>query len=75
MSETRPDEEKLEKTDILKDFEDLFSGLGCVPGQHHIEIDHTVRSVIHAPRKIPVTLRDKFIDELNRLEQMGVIVK
>lgn len=62
-------------TDILKDFEDLFSGLGCLPGKHHIEIDHTVRPVIHAPRKIPVALRDKVIDELHRMEQMGVIAK
>lgn len=25
--------------DILKEFDDLFVGLGCLPGEHHIQIN------------------------------------
>lgn len=35
---------------ILKDFEDLFSGLGCMPGQRHIQLDLTVAPVVQMPR-------------------------
>ena len=30
----------LSKEQILWDFGDLFSGLGCIPGQHHIELGY-----------------------------------
>lgn len=67
---------EIEKSsDILKDFEDLFEGLGCLPGEHHIQIDPNVRPVVHAPRRIPVALREKVVEELQRMEQMGVIAK
>lgn len=61
--------------DILKDYEDLFDGLGCIPGQHHILIDHTVTPVVHAPRRIPVAIRDKVVEELHRMEKVGVITR
>lgn len=50
----------------------MISLIGCLPGQHHIQIDHTVKPVVHAPRKIPVALRDRVVEELHRMEKMGV---
>lgn len=47
---------------ILKDYEKLFNGLGCIPGQHHIQINHTVTPVVHAPRRIPVAPRDRVVE-------------
>ena len=70
----RVHEVKMEN-DILKEFEDLFDGLGCIPGQHHIQIDHTVTPVVHAPRRIPVALRDRVVEELQRMVKMGVITR
>ncbi|KAL1277849.1 hypothetical protein QQF64_024522 [Cirrhinus molitorella] len=61
--------------DILKDFEDLFIGLGCLSGEHRIKINTEIRPVVHAPRRIPVALRDRVIKELQRMEEMGVIAK
>uniref|UniRef100_A0A3P9LFC2 ribonuclease H n=1 Tax=Oryzias latipes TaxID=8090 RepID=A0A3P9LFC2_ORYLA len=61
--------------DILKDYNDLFDGLGCLPGQHHIQIDPSVSPVVHAPRRIPVALRDRVVKELQRMENMGVIIR
>ena len=63
------------ENDILKGYEDLFTRLGCLPGQHHIQTDHTVTPVVHAPRRIPVALRDRINDELQRMEKLGVITR
>lgn len=38
---------------MLKDYENLFSGLGCL---HSIKIDPEVRPLLPAPRRIPVAL-------------------
>lgn len=59
---------RVKNNDILKDFEDLFSGLGCVMEQHHIQLDSTVAPVVHAPRKFPVALKDKIVAELHGME-------
>lgn len=59
----------------LKDYEDLFSGLGCLPGQYHIVVDKSVRPVVCASRKIPLGLRNKLAEELRKMEKLGVIRK
>ncbi|XP_060079959.1 uncharacterized protein K02A2.6-like [Ylistrum balloti] len=60
---------------IDEGFEDLFSGLGCLPGEHSIKLDKSVTLVVHPPRRVPISLRDKVKDELDRMENLGVIVK
>ena len=39
---------------ILKEYSDVFEGLGCMDGLYHMEVDETVRSVVHPTRKGPV---------------------
>jgi len=56
----------VKETDLFKDYSDLFDGIGCFPSQHHIQINHTVAPVMHAPRRIPVELRERVIEELKR---------
>ena len=60
---------------IEEAYPDLFKGLGCLPGRHSIKIDKSVMPVIHPPKKIPIALKDKVKTELDRMEQMGVIIK
>ncbi|CAC5380097.1 unnamed protein product [Mytilus coruscus] len=50
-------------------------GLGCLPGTHKIRINKTVAPVVHAPRKIPIAIKDKVKAELGRMEDIGVIFK
>lgn len=63
------------ESDILSEYEDLFTGLGCIPGVRHIKTDPDVTPVVHAKRKVPVTLKDKIETELKRMESLGVITK
>ena len=54
-------------TDMQHKYADVFQGLGKLPGQYHIEIDRDVNPVVHAPRRVPVALRDKLKHELREM--------
>ena len=53
----------------------MFDGIGCLEGTYRIKIDPTVSPVVHPPRKIPCTQREKVKEELDRMEKLGVIRK
>ena len=62
------------EADLLQQY-DVFDGLGCLEGVHHIHVKGDAEPVIHPPRKVPVALREKVKAEIDRMEQLGVIVK
>ena len=68
-------ESKILSDNIEKEYADLFKGLGCLPGTHCIRVNEEVSPVVHAPRKIPIALKDRVKEELDRMEEIGVIVK
>ena len=55
--------------DIFNDYSDLFD----LPVQYHIRVDPTVKPVIDPARRVPVALRVKVKEELDRMQQIGVI--
>ena len=59
----------------LDDYPELFKGLGCLPGTYHIQLADGATPVVHAPRKVPVSQREKVIEELKRMEKLGVIAR
>ena len=60
--------------DIFQEFSDLFDGqLGCLPVQYQIRVDPTVKPTVDPPRRVPVAMRPKVKEELDRMQQMGVI--
>ena len=59
----------------MDDYPELFKGLGCLPGDYHIELNEGATPVVHAPRKVPIPQREKVIEELKRMERLGVIVR
>ena len=63
----------LDNTDILKEYADVFEGLGCLEGAYHIEIDPSVKPVIHPPRRVPVTLREPLRKELERMVKEEIL--
>ena len=58
---------------IEKDYAGIFEGLGCLPGTYHIKTNPNVKPVVQPARKVPISLKNKIKDELQRMEQMGVI--
>lgn len=60
---------------ILREYEDVFKGLGCLPGVHNIQVDETVPPVVHPCRKVPFALKHQLKEELDRMESLGVIRK
>lgn len=61
--------------EILKEYEDVFDDIGCLEGPYQVKIDQSLTPEVHPPRKIPLTLREKVIEELDRMEELGVIHK
>uniref|UniRef100_A0A803KB09 Gypsy retrotransposon integrase-like protein 1 n=1 Tax=Xenopus tropicalis TaxID=8364 RepID=A0A803KB09_XENTR len=61
------------KKDLITKHPEVFKGLGCFPGKHHIYVDPTVPPVIHGCRKIPYAIMDKFKQTLTELKETGVV--
>ena len=62
------------KTEVVdKHAEDFNDDLGRLPGIVHLEVDPNHKPVVLPARKIPVSVRDQFKVELQRLERLGVI--
>lgn len=65
----------LTKDEILAESPDVFTGLGCMGGTYHIELDNTVEPVIHTPRRVPYSLLEKLKQKLQELEEKNDIQK
>ena len=57
----------LTKEQVLTDFADIFRGLGRMEGKLYLEVDDSVSPVVMPPRRVPVALKVKFKEELDRL--------
>lgn len=60
---------------ILDEYPDVFEGMGCLPGEYRIQLTQDARPVVHAPRKLPVALRDDVKRKLDEMLQLQVIKK
>ena len=49
----------LTKKEIVDELADVFTGLGLMEGEYHIELDDKVEPVIHPPRRVPYSLLGK----------------
>lgn len=59
---------------ILKEYSDVFEGLGCMDGLYYMEVDEIVRLVVYLFRKVFVVLRDCLKEELDKLVKEGIII-
>ena len=61
---------------LLKEFPDVFSGIGTLPGPpYDIVLKDNYTPVQHPPRSCPVGMRDAYKAELDRLVKERVIVE
>ena len=60
---------------MYEQYLDLFQGLSCLPGEHRIKVDSSISPVVHPPRKVPVFLKEKIKEKLDRMEKAEVVVK
>ena len=63
------------KSDVLESYNDVFKGLGKMPGKVHLQTDSNVDPVVMPPRRVPIAVKEKLKHELDRLEKMNVITK
>ena len=52
---------------------DCFGEIGCLKEKHHIVVDREVPPVINPPRRIPVSLKMKLNEELDRMVKIEII--
>ena len=64
-----------EAQNILSDYEDLFTGLGCIRSDYHLFTDPNVLPVVDPPRRIPYAVQNDAKAELERMEHEGVIIR
>ena len=65
----------LTKEWILENYKDVFEGLGAFEKPYHIDVDPSVTPVIHAPRRVPFSVQERFKEKLDEMVQKGVIRK
>ena len=71
---TIDENECTQSTVPLEQYNDVFTGLGCVKDVvHHIATDPAVKPVVHPPCRVSAPLRQKVKDELDRMERLGVV--
>ena len=68
-------EVKTDKMEILDEYQDVFTGLGLVDREFHIELRDDAKPTIHPPRKVPLSLMPKLKETLEKMTEMDVISK
>lgn len=61
------------KKDLQQRFPDRFKGIGRFPGEFHVTLNDDIQPVVHSARKLPIHLKDELIEELDRMQDLGVI--
>lgn len=66
QDETSTRKEYASSIEFLKEYEECFGELGCLPNKHHICIDPNIKPVINPSRRVPITLQNKLKAELDQ---------
>lgn len=69
VQETSNEDWSLE--DINSEFQDVFEGLGCLPGDFHLDIEPEAIPVKDEPSRVPIPLKEK----LKELVSLNITAK
>ncbi|XP_014670611.1 PREDICTED: uncharacterized protein LOC106811486 [Priapulus caudatus] len=67
------EEKPLTRDNAMKEYENVFKGLGKFERTYKIELDPSINPVVYPPRKVPFSLQRKLKDTLDRIEAEGGI--
>ena len=60
---------------LITEYQDIFHGFGKFPGEHSFTLRPDAEPVVHPPRRVPVALRNKVKQELDRMVSNDIITK
>ena len=64
----------LNRADLIRQFpRDFAEEVGQLEGEYRIKLDATISPVQHAPRRVPVALRDQLKAEPDKMTEQGII--
>ena len=64
---------KLTQDGVLKEYTDVFTGMGELAGEYTIHTNPNVAPVVHPPRKLPIALQEAVKSELDAMVEKKVI--
>lgn len=67
--------ERITQNDWIKEYKEVFKGIGKLPGKHKIKLRENAEPVIHPARKVPVALKERLREKLEVLIKEGIIRK
>ena len=66
----------LSRDQLIRDFPSVFGdGVGQLAGEYHMELIESARPVQHAPRRVPVAIRERLKETLEDLEQQEILAQ
>jgi len=63
------------QNDICKEYKDVFTGLGRLPGKFKLQIDPKATPVKHRPRRVAIALKEPLRQKIKELEERKVLKK
>ena len=76
LEETTVETPSLPSSTYITRFKNVFQGLGTLGEEYEIKLKPgATPSALFAPRRVPLPLREKVREELQRMEDMGVITR
>ena len=63
------------KEDIFSKYKSTFNGIGTLGEEYDLTLIEDATPVIHAPRRVPLAIKDKLKQTLDQLEKGGIISK
>ncbi|XP_052809376.1 uncharacterized protein K02A2.6-like [Mya arenaria] len=63
------------KHDIVTEYNDIFQGVGLLPGKCQLHLRKDAVPVVNATRRVPYAIKDKLRQELDQMEQESIICK
>ena len=67
--------QQLTREAVLKEYQDVFHGLGKLPGCYHIEVDPSVTPVQNTRRRVPIPVRAELKSKIDDMEKQELLAK